>query len=94
MREFTKLDEPVVTAISTTRDATVEKISLASTQVGAWGSVFAWLASNEAAVLFGIFIGLCGLIVNLIFAWRRDQRESREHAIRVRREEAEASEPE
>ncbi|MGL4648138.1 MAG: holin [Caldilineaceae bacterium] len=54
------------------------------TQIGAWGSVFAWLASAEAAVIFGILLGAAGLAVNVFFSWRRDRRETREHETRMR----------
>jgi hypothetical protein len=65
------------------RENIVEKLSVAGTQVGAWGSVFAWFASNESAVVFGILIGVLGLLINLFFAWRRDRRETRAHEMMV-----------
>lgn len=56
-------------------DAVVAGIASKVTYTGAAGSVFGFLVSSQAAVVFGILIGLAGFIVNLVFSYRRDQRE-------------------
>lgn len=56
-------------------DAVVAGVASKVTYAGAGGSFLGFLMSSQSAVLFGILIGLAGFIVNLIFSYRRDQRE-------------------
>jgi preprotein translocase subunit YajC len=46
-------------------------------------SVTGWLLSSEAAVLFGLILGIAGLLVNIYFKRREDQRQEREHQARM-----------
>lgn len=47
------------------------------TYAGSGSAVLGWFLSSEAAVFFGILLGLAGFITNLVFSWRRDRREER-----------------
>lgn len=56
-------------------DAVIAGVASKVTYAGAGGSVLGFFMSSQAAVVFGILIGLAGYITNLIFSYRRDQRE-------------------
>lgn len=71
-------------------DALAASAASKATQVGGWGgALLAWMGSSEAAVLFGILIGVMGLVVNIYFSNRRDAREQREFEARMHRMEPE-----
>ena len=50
---------------------------------GATTTIGSWLLSSEFGVVVGILIGIAGLLTNLYFQHRRDQREEREHQKRM-----------
>ena len=49
-------------------------IASKSTYAGAASLVLGWLTSSEAAVLFGIVVGICGLAVNWYYKAKADRR--------------------
>ncbi|WP_213956358.1 holin [Variovorax sp. dw_954] len=55
------------------------------TYTGAGASVVSWIFSSEFGVIFGILLGLAGLLVNWYFKRRTDQREHAEHLARMRK---------
>jgi len=62
--------------MSENQEITEAAISAAASKVTYAGSAtvgFGWLATNEAAIVMGIFIGLAGLLVNIIFKWLEHQ---------------------
>ena len=67
-----------------TLDATIASAASKTTYTGASVTLGGWLVSSEAAVLFGIVLGLAGFAVNLYFRHRADAREEREHRARMR----------
>ena len=70
--------------MSNLTDSVIASTASKATYTGAGASVMGWLVSSEAAVFFGIVIGVLGLVVNVIFSIRRDRREQREHEQRMR----------
>ena len=54
-----------------------------STYAGSAFAVGGWLVSSEAAVFFGVVLGIAGFIVNLIFKWREDARQEAIHKLQV-----------
>lgn len=68
----------------TTIDATLAAAGSKATYAGAGTSLLSWLASSEAGVVFGIVLGVVGLLVNLYFKWRDDKRQQIEHEARMR----------
>lgn len=68
----------------TTIDATLAAAGSKATYAGADTSLLSWLASSEAGVVFGIVLGVVGLLVNLYFKWRDDKRQQIEHEARMR----------
>lgn len=56
-------------------DATAAAISSKVTYTGATAATASWLLSSEFGVLFGLLLGLLGLLTNLYFQHRRDKRE-------------------
>jgi len=44
---------------------------------GAGTAIFCGLSVNDWGVIFGILIGVAGLLVNLFFKWRDDQRKQK-----------------
>lgn len=67
-----------------TVDATIASAASKTTYGGASLTLGGWLLSSEAAVLFGIVLGLAGFVVNLYFRSRADAREEAEHRARMR----------
>lgn len=59
-----------------------------STYVGAGSMVLGWMTSSEAAVLFGILVGLGGLLVNIYYKAKSSARFDRECALRRRETES------
>lgn len=68
----------------TTIDATLAAAGSKATYAGAGTSLLSWLVSSEAGVVFGIVLGVVGLLVNLYFKWRDDKRQQIEHEARMR----------
>jgi len=66
-------------AIETTLAAAGSK----ATYAGAGMTISGWFLSSEFAVLCGILLGICGLVVNFLFQLKRDRREQREHRARM-----------
>jgi hypothetical protein len=66
-----------------TLDAAIAASASKATYTGAGMSVTGWLLSSEAAVLFGLILGIAGLLVNIYFKRREDQRQEREHQARM-----------
>lgn len=58
--------------------------------IGAGSTVLGWLASSEGGILFGIAIGLVGLLVNWYYKAKQDARDERYQAaqLAIRQEEA------
>ena len=67
-----------------TLDATIASAASKTTYTGASVTLGGWLVSSEAAVLFGIVLGVAGFAVNLIYRHRADAREEAEHQARMR----------
>lgn len=67
-----------------TVDATIASAASKTTYTGASVTLGGWLVSSEAAVLFGIVLGVAGFAVNLYFRSRADAREEAEHRARMR----------
>lgn len=65
-------------------DATIASAASKTTYTGASVTLGGWLVSSEAAVLFGIVLGVAGFAVNLYFRSRADAREEAEHQARMR----------
>lgn len=76
----------------------VAAVANKATYTGAGTSVLAWLVSSEFGVLFGICLGLAGLLVTTYFKRREialaKQREAREAAASEARQAREAAEHE
>lgn len=68
----------------TTIDATLAAAGSKATYTGAGASLVGWLTSSEAGVIFGIVLGVIGLLVNLYFKHRDDRRQQIEHEARMR----------
>lgn len=68
----------------TTIDATLAAAGSKATYTGAGASLVGWLTSSEAGVIFGIVLGVIGLLVNLYFRHRDDKRQQIEHEARMR----------
>lgn len=66
-------------------DQTISGVGHKFTIGGSIWSLFSWLASSQAGVLFGILLGITGLLVNWYFKRRQDEREQREHEARMRK---------
>ena len=66
------------------RDATLSALSSKATYAGAGASFWGWLTSSEAGVVFGIVLGIVGLLLNLYFKRREDARQQVEHEARMR----------
>jgi hypothetical protein len=54
-----------------------------STYAGSAFAVGGWIVSSEAAVFFGVVLGVLGFVVNLIFKWREDARQEAIHKLQV-----------
>jgi hypothetical protein len=69
---------------------TVETAGIAASKVAAYGgagsAVVFGLTLNELGVIVGIFVGVTGLILGQYWSWRKDRREMREMALRMRSE--------
>lgn len=66
-------------------DASIAAAASKSTYTGAGLTVTGWLLSSEAAVLVGMILGACGLVVNIMFKIKQDRREEREHQERMKK---------
>ncbi len=66
-------------------DATMASIGSKTTTAGASVSIFGWLTSSDAGVVFGVIIGIVGLLINWWFKRRSDQREQAEHEALMKR---------
>lgn len=68
----------------------ISTVASKATYGGAAASVFGWLASSEAGVVFGVLLGVIGLLVNVWFKFREDKRQELRQQIedeaRVRHE--------
>lgn len=50
-----------------------------ATYTGATTSVAAWVLSSEFGVLFGLMLGLLGLLINWYYKAKEDRRRQEEH---------------
>lgn len=57
-------------------DTTMASIGAKTTYTGAGTITFGWLLSSEAAVVYGVVIGLVGVAIQLIYGRRKDKREA------------------
>lgn len=64
-------------------ETVVSSVAGKATYAGAGTTVTGWLLSNEFAMLFGLFLGAAGFIVNAYYKWKQDRREQIEHELRV-----------
>lgn len=65
------------------RDAIEATVIAATNKVTAAGSVttlFGWLTTNEALGLMGLIVGVVGLLINVYYRWKQDQREQKADA--------------
>ena len=53
---------------------------------GAGGSVFFGLTLNELGVLVGMVVAVAGLALSQYWSWKKDRREMREMAMRMKSE--------
>lgn len=60
-------------------DTTMTGVGATATYTGAGTISVGWLLSNEAAVLYGLTVGILGLIIQLVFGFRRDRRDAAAH---------------
>lgn len=65
-------------------DATIAAAGSKATYTGAGASVIGWLTSSEAGVVFGIVLGVCGLLVNWYYKRKQDLRDQAEHELRMK----------
>lgn len=66
-----------------TIDATIAAAGSKATYAGASASIFGWLMSSEAGVLFGILLGTVGLLINWYYKHKEDKRRQAEHDRRM-----------
>lgn len=66
-----------------TIDAAIAAAGSKATYAGAGASLSGWLLSSEAGVMFGIVLGIIGLLVNFYFKRREDRRLQAEHDARM-----------
>lgn len=64
-------------------DATMIGVGHKATLTGVGTVGFGWLFTSEAAVLYGLIIGLLGIGIQLFFGFRKDRREHAEHKARM-----------
>jgi len=84
------MSEPTIT--SHTIDAAVAATASKATYAGAGISVWGWLLSSEFAVLFGAVLGTLGLLVNVYYTRKQDQREEEQHRLSVEQHNARMAE--
>jgi hypothetical protein len=58
-------------------DAAISAAASKVTYMGSASVGFGWLTTNEAAIFFGIILGVLGLIVNVVFKVREDRRQEK-----------------
>lgn len=69
-------------------DVTLAAAGSKATYAGSAIAGGGWLLSSEAGVLFGVVIGVIGLVVNVYFKHRADVRDQREHDVWMRHNES------
>ncbi len=67
----------------TTLDATASAVASKATYTGAGMTIGGWFLSSEFAVLFGMLVGVAGLLVNWYYKHKQDGRLQREHDARM-----------
>lgn len=65
-------------------DLALASVASKTTQVGAVTVLGGWWFTNEAAVLYGLIIGLVGLIVNWYYRRKADRREEELHKFKIK----------
>ena len=60
-------------------DAAMFSAGTKTTYAGAGSLGLGWLLSSEAAVVYGIVVGLVGIAMQLIFGIRKDRRDATAH---------------
>jgi NAD/NADP transhydrogenase beta subunit len=66
-------------------------LSSKATYTGSAAAGLGWLTSNEGLAFCGLIVGVCGLLVQLYFARKKDRREEAEHALRMQELQDEAN---
>jgi hypothetical protein len=66
-----------------TFEATMAAAGSKATYTGAGASVMGWVLSSEFGVLFGVFLGLGGLVINWYYKYKEDKRQQQEHDRRM-----------
>lgn len=66
-----------------TANALGERLPAAASYVGAGVSVGSALTLTEVGIVIGIVTALLTFAGNMIYQWRRDRREQREHDLRI-----------
>lgn len=66
-------------------DVSIAAIGSKATYAGAGTTVASWFLSSQFGVLAGIVLGVVGLLVNVYFKRRQDERDQAEHEARMRR---------
>lgn len=67
-----------------TIDAAIAAAASKATYAGTGFSFYSWLTSSEGGVVVGIVIAVIGLLINIYFKRREDQRQQTEHEARMR----------
>lgn len=65
-------------------DVALASVASKTTQVGAFTVIGGWWFTNEAAVLYGLVIGLGGLILNWYYRRKADRREEELHKLKIK----------
>lgn len=65
-------------------DSAMNSAGSKATYAGAGMTGVGWLFTSEAAIAVGIFVGVIGLIVQIIFGVRKDRRDQEFHRARMR----------
>lgn len=70
-------------ATETTINTTVATLGSKATTFGAGTTFAAWVTSNEFLGVAGLVVAAIGLVVNIYFKRKEDQRQQREHDARM-----------
>lgn len=68
-------------------DTTMTGVGGATTYTGAGTIGLGWLLSSEAAVIYGLIVGLIGIMIQLFFGLRKDRRDAAAHRAEMREHE-------
>lgn len=65
-------------------DMAVASVASKLTYAGSASIGIGWWFTNEAAVLYGLIIGVAGILVNLYYRSKADKREEELHRLKVK----------